>query len=201
MYYKIFFNKMGKTVVFGQAFGIGPKNEKHKRTPGKSNEALALSWLNILKQYPYAISYLQHEIVLACKRIENYKTPHKKPKILGDINGRFSTHELLMKMKSSIRADEIDTIIILAHSSHNIRVAYMVKKAFPDTAIIGETNDVPFDPKSLQWWTRNALLWWMKEVLVIHHHAILGWIDYRDLPKIYNEVIKNIVFKAPKQVS
>jgi hypothetical protein len=63
------------------------------------------------------------------------------------------------------------TVIVVAHPHHQWRAMCMTSR-LGLTPLAADCQSVPYDPKSIQWWTRNSLLFGAREV---PHRLLCAW--------------------------
>lgn len=145
-----------KIVIIGLAFGQGLDN-----TPGLSNRTLAKVALNQARKYQ-ADLVLQGEIYDA---IDPYFP-------LGEIKGGglgifvvrpesdeyLDTYAVLVKAKERMRVEGYTSAILVAHQAHMWRVRLVAKKLGIKEYEKAKYDKIPYDPRSTQPWTRNALV-------------------------------------------
>jgi|GEM_PF-5493951 len=166
--------KAGEAYVL-PAFGYAAKNKKspdksehfdpkiHK--PGESNEAIARVVVNLFNKGIERPIYAQWEIAEALKKY-NVIVPDKnvaKPKggYLGTIGDIEQWRDRGLK--------NVKTVILVTHPYYAYRPREILRNVAERRnqkikVLIADTSSVPFDPDSLQDWTRNLNKWVRYEV-------------------------------------
>jgi hypothetical protein len=168
-------------VVIGQSFGMGPNG-----TPGESNIALAeiakdLNWRHCLKLI------LQHEIndgLYVKKLIKDSTSKHFKVLniiVRHSVPGKYlDTYEVIRQSAVICKENGWKTVAVLAHPDHAWRVMMTAKKLgiYPYLVDTKYFHDmvIPYDPKSLQVWTRNKFFFIAREIPTRLYYLYKGWI-------------------------
>lgn len=158
------------TVIVAQSFGIGAND-----TPGLSNEVMAKVVLKIRKRIGLSM-ILQIEVANAL-----LKLLPKKPKDLWIIRkhrekGKYlDTREAVYQICEIMKRHNWGEAIVIAHPLHISRVVKVFEKMGMETVIPKkDIESIPFGP-STQWWTRNSLLWWLREIPSRIIYKLRGW--------------------------
>ncbi|GEM_PF-843946 len=155
-------------VILALAFGC------RKSGAGLSNHALGIA-LNIShKMHPNLPIMVQSEFIPPMKG-------DWVPEIVVGIHqvpGKYlDTREVLAQMASVCLENDLRCAIIIAHPDHQWRVVRAARKLGFESIVPSLVElDVPYDPESVQWWTRNRFLFWIRETPVIAYYWIRGWI-------------------------
>jgi uncharacterized SAM-binding protein YcdF (DUF218 family) len=131
--------------IVGVSYGLG-----ENLTPGKTNKALASSmsrWrclygLPICVQWEIADA-LNQEIAYVVR--ENLSKPGKY----------LDTYEVLRQAKIFCEARGWKRIIIVAQPIHAWRVVMVARKLGFEVPYVADTDGIPYDVLSVQWWTVN----------------------------------------------
>lgn len=152
--------------VLGQAFGL-----RGILDPGESNRALAAVALELHRSHGLPL-ILQWEIAdampmntLVVAKVEGHR-----------VSGQYlDTREVLLQAHSACRRNGWNRVVIVAHPHHMWRVVRMVEK-LGLTPIIPDVRSVPYDSKSMQWWTRTVYFWVPREIATRLYCFMRGWI-------------------------
>ncbi len=169
--------RMGKSII-SFAFGFGPLKEGVHNPPnpnqfnpqfhyvGKSNDAIA----DVIKRlYDNGLElpiYAQWEIAEALRKRHDIILPDSQ--IARPRDGYLGTHGVIEQWLDN-ELNLHNPIILVAHPYHVFRCKKIIenvsaKREKPFDILIADTSSVPFDPVSLQRWTRNLNEWIMYEV-------------------------------------
>lgn len=155
--------------IFCQSFGL------RKNEPGMSNFYLAHC---ILKVYRIYKNYHDCHIPLIIQKdcADAFTEDIKIDKIISqhhDPNKYLDSHEVSRQCAEFCAQKGFKTILVFAHPDHIWRVVRTLKK-FDLDPVIADTAGTPYDPKSIQPWTRSRLRFLTREVLVIIMYFITG---------------------------
>ena len=145
----------GADVIIGQSFGL------RKNEPGISNEALASELLFVYLQLGRRPVIVQWEI--ADRIAEIFQTSPSKFKTIQVIRKHripekyLDTREVLLQTKRICDVNGWKKAVIFAHQDHLWRVKMMAEKIGFEVLIppMHLRRNIPYDPLSAQWWTRN----------------------------------------------
>jgi len=147
--------------IFCQSFG--PRVDG----PGISNEFLAKKIIEAHKNFPNAPLIIQKDCVNALPaniKVARVIYRHWLP------DGRYlDSSEVSRQCAEYCVPKGLTTVLTFAHPDHLWRVMKTMKK-FDLNPIAGDTNGTPYDPKSVQPWTRSRLRFLIREFLVIIYY-------------------------------
>lgn len=93
------------------------------------------------------------------------------------IEGRdLDTYEFLSQAQGIMEKKRWNKAILVAHPAHIPRAKRIFEKMRVEVIIPPGLESIPFDPRSIQWWTRNAFLWTVREIPARLISKIRGWI-------------------------
>lgn len=140
--------------IFCQSFGL------RKQDPGISNKFLANCILKAYSQSPKPL-IIQKDCADAFPvdvKVDRVISKHQAP-------GKYlDSYEVSRQCFDYCRANNLKTVLIFAHPHHIWRVQKTVEK-FGLIGVIGDTAGMPYDPKSIQIWTRTKLFFVPRELL------------------------------------
>lgn len=146
-----------------------------KHGPGRSNEVMAQILERLFKLYNLPIisqweidDAIQDQGVKShvVKRIEKHRAQGKY----------LDTLEVAVQMVEKMKRQGWKKVVTVAHPLHVWRVARILERLEVEPIISPYLWSVPFEPKSEQWWTRNRILWTIKEIPIRLGSFIKGWI-------------------------
>jgi hypothetical protein len=134
-------------VIIALSFGQG-----RNKTPGKSNEALARVIANLDDKYNLPI-VAQWEIAdcISGRLSEPGDLVVREHREKGNY---LDTYEVLVQAKIHCDKFGFAKAAIVAHPDHAPRCAAVAAKIGFDV-LIADTTDIPYDPESIQDWTRS----------------------------------------------
>ena len=168
-------------VVLAQDFGL------RKNDPGKSNRILAEVIRHLQYQYPLPPPLVQQATRDALPPDYLLSGVAEQHGVAGkylDTREVFRQHAKVCHRKGWRR------VIVVAHPDHLWRVMEVVRAfdlepvamelsgfehAFEPIA--ADTDNVPYDPLSLQWWTRGRKRFLVREIPTRIYYLLRGWID------------------------
>lgn len=140
--------------IFCQAFGLRSDG------PGKSNNYMAACILETYYQDPKPL-IIQGDCADALPddiKIDLKISKHQEP-------GKYlDTWEVTRQCAEYCRVHNISTVLFFAHPAHAWRVQKTIEK-FRLRGVPGNTIGTPYDPKSVQIWTRSKWLFIPREIL------------------------------------
>jgi len=166
-------NLKDSTVILALSFGVGLDS------PGKSNKALAEIVRDLYNQHKLPI-IVQKEIVSClpgplCE--EGVRAIIREPRRVRE--KYLDTREILEQCKSLCSDNQYADLdmkaILVAHPHHLWRTKRMAEK-LGFVIHVANTKSVPYDRRSRQWWTRNQLFYFLREVPTRIVYLIRGWI-------------------------
>ncbi len=153
-------------VISAQSFGF------RNSDPGLSNKAIAEIVWNIAQKRGLPM-ILQWEVAYALPDEPDNLTVIRSHRIKGEY---LDTMEVLSQTKEIMGKQRWEKAIVVAHPSHIWRVKKMFEKMGVKIIIPSGLRDIPFDPQSEQWWTRNIFFWILREIPVRLICLAKGWI-------------------------
>jgi hypothetical protein len=155
--------------IFCQSFGL------RKNEPGMSNFYLAhliLQWHNFYKNVhdchiPLIIQKDCADAFTEDIKIDKIISQHRNPEKYLD------SYEVSWQGAKFCREKNLKTVLVFAHPDHIWRVMRTLKKLGLD-AVAADTSGTPYDPKSIQPWTRSRLRFLSREILVIIMYFLTG---------------------------
>ncbi len=158
-------------VIFAQSLGFRRKNSKI--IPGLSNEIMGkeLVWEQYLKSDLPMI--LQFEVADTLpEKLKDLRVIRKHRE-----EGRYlDSKEVAEQTVEIMEKYDWNTIILYAHTWHMWRKIRIFRKVGIKVIIPPDLKLIPFDKKSEQWWTRNWLLWTVREIPIRLYSLSKGWI-------------------------
>ena len=130
--------------------------------PGISNEFLAKLIIKKYRKDPLPLIIQKDcadafpEDIYIDKIISEHQTPGKY----------LDSYEVSRQCFEFCLQNNIKTVLVFAHPDHVWRVAKTIKKFGLDW-VIADTKGTPYDPKSVQLWTRSKWLFIPREIIVI----------------------------------
>jgi hypothetical protein len=179
-------------IVIAQSFGKG-----EGFSPGKSNEAIAECIRASIDQQESQpeIYCLQAEVHDALQKI----LPECDDRFLsiGSADKRITTKKVLDEVAKKIAELKRDSdrlsIHLFGHPDHLPRVMLLARKVFEGANIVSANcEDVPYDSKSIQWWTRNKESFIFFELLSHIHHLLHGYFRREDTPIVLSQIRKHL---------
>ena len=85
------------------------------------------------------------------------------------------TREVVYQTWEIMKKHNWTEAIVIAHPLHISRVVKVFEKMGIETLIPKDVKNIPFDPNSTQWWTRNVFLWWLREIPSRIIYKMRGW--------------------------
>jgi hypothetical protein len=155
--------------IFCQSFG------PRKNEPGISNFYLAH---RIQEVYNFYKNTHDRPIPLIIQKdcADAFTEDIKIDKIISqnrDPNKYLDSYEVSWQGAKFCREKNLKTVLVFAHPDHIWRVMKTLKK-LGQNAIAADTSGTPYDPKSIQPWTRSRLRFLTREILVIAMYFITG---------------------------
>lgn len=159
--------KLSEADVIG-AFSLGFL----KNDPGLSNEVMArfveklfnIHQLHIISQWE--ITDAMRVTLIPIKNIHEHR-----------IKGKYlDTLEVAAQMVEEMKKQGWKKIVVVAHPLHVWRCVKILQKLGVEPIIPARLKTIPFDPRSEQWWTRNRILWTIKEIPIRLGSFVKGWI-------------------------
>ena len=147
-------------VLIGQSFG------------GNSNAIMADIALRIRTDYRLPM-ILQREITDPLPRGIINLFVISKHRQKGDY---LDTFEVLSQTERIMTTNGWSKALVLCHPWHAWRIAMVLKKMGIKAVFPLEIRNIPFDPNSAQWWTRNKFLWILREIPARLIYLAKGWI-------------------------
>jgi hypothetical protein len=149
--------------IFCQSFGLRSDG------PGASNIFLATKILGI---------YRSRSLPLIIQKdcADAFPKNIKIDKIIShhEIKGRYlDSFEVSRQGAEFCKINGFNTVLVFAHPDHCWRVAKTLKK-FGLKVLVANTVGTPYDPKSIQWWTRKRKYFIYREFLTRIFYFITG---------------------------
>jgi hypothetical protein len=162
------------------AFSFGRRIKGKKVLPGSSNEAIADivaegMYLDKIQESDHLIPVVQWEIDRAMDlhfRVYGHEIlSHQK------FGKYLDTREVARQMVEMMAQWGEDKVIVVAHRLHVWRVVKVLEKLGVEPIISAyQPIQIPFDPESRQWFTRNKLFWIIREIPARLLYLLRGWI-------------------------
>lgn len=150
-------------VILAQSFGFCESGHS------KSNKALARIVNDLYQSYGLPL-ILQWHIADCLPNLEKagiiYR--HREGKYL-------DTYEVLCQSVEICKKKGWQRAIIVAHPHHYWRVKQVAEK-MGFVVLSLDTSSVPYDRKSMQFFTKNRCFWWPREIVARLIYFIRGWI-------------------------
>jgi len=152
-------------VVLGQSFGL------RSHDPGPSNAELARIAHALSRQHqtPLILQWEISDALVHPTTCAGVVREHR-------IRGRYlDTYEVLSQSAILCRSRGWKRAIVLAHPDHAWRVVRTAER-LGFTAVAADTGTVPYDPKSIQPWTRRRASFIPRELVARLLYLVRGWI-------------------------
>jgi len=153
-------------VFIAQSFGL------RKKSPCLSNERLADEIRELHKIYPRPL-ILQWEVADCVPGLKDWIVLRiEKHRILDKY---LDSKEVKTQAAIKMREKGWQTAILISHPSHNWRCKRILER-LRIQVLIPSLEDIPYDKKSIQWWTRSLPLWTLREIPSRLFYFLKGWI-------------------------
>lgn len=163
-------------VVVALAFGKRNLGKGIDLSIGSSNKEIAkIAWekskegkipMILQKEVTYFLpNELENERIV----ISEHRTPGKY----------LDTFEVIDQAKEIMEEKEWRVPVLICHPSHlwrSLRVFWKMGFKEVVTPESSELKQIPFDSESSQIWTRNKMIWWIREIPARFLYKIKGWI-------------------------
>lgn len=152
--------------IIALSFGLQPNRL------GLSNKWISIIVKTLYEKYHLPL-VLQKEIADCLPDLDKVTTSTSDHNVF---SGKYlDTHEVLELMEKFCRNQGYTRIILVAHPDHMRRVAKIAEKFGLSGYIPREISHIPYDPYSIQWWTRGKFLFFIREVPTRIFYKIRGW--------------------------
>lgn len=93
------------------------------------------------------------------------------------IEGKYlDTYEVLAQAVEAMKENGWKKAIIVGHPAHIPRIKAVLEKMGMEVIIPSGLETIPYDPLSIQWWTRGPLRWWIREIPTRIFYKLKGYI-------------------------
>lgn len=161
-----------RTAQCAIGFSFGAVRTDGVLQPGPSNEALAAVLRERFAHLPLIVQGEIADVLLA-------KLPTAQIHRIGDLcdKGPYLDSRLVAERAAVLmRQNGWKRVVVVAHPYHMPRADAVCRALGMDTIAPEGLERVPFCASSVQWWTRDAVRWRMREVPATVFYALRGWL-------------------------
>lgn len=164
-------SQRGTDVIVALSFGAGKDGSR----PGKSNEVIARLVADFNPAGDLSM-ILQKEVAAALPA-----SLKDLPIVISENKlhpGQYlDTYEALRQAREVMAKEGWRRAFLFCHPAHAPRASRVFRKLGVEPIIYKHMlAGIPFDPQSVQSWTRDWLRWWLREIPAMLLYKLRGWI-------------------------